>query len=89
MIIPLPPLTREVRLENQKKAKELGEKQKTVIRNIREKQIKSMRNALKEDPSLGKDALHQGEKGVDKETKSSLEQIDKITEQLKKDIMSA
>ena len=48
-----------------------------------------MRAALKDDPSLGKDALHRGEKEVDKETKTSLEEIDKIAEQLKKDIMSA
>jgi ribosome recycling factor len=88
MIIPLPPMTRQVRLENQKKVNEMAERQKTMIRNIREKQIKSMRNALKEDPGLGKDALHKGEKDVDKQTKASVEDIDKITEQLKKDIMS-
>jgi len=82
-------MTREVRLANQKKAKELGDKQKTVIRNIREKQIKSMRNALKDDPGLSKDVLHKGEKDVDKETKASVDEIDKVTEQLKKDIMAA
>jgi len=82
-------MTREVRVENQKKVKEIGEKQKIVIRNIREKQIKSMRNALKDDPGLSKDVLHKGEKDVDKETKASAEEIDKITEQLKKDIMTA
>jgi ribosome recycling factor len=48
-----------------------------------------MRNALKEDPSLGKDTLHKGEKDIDKETKASIDEIDKIAEQLKKDIMSA
>jgi ribosome recycling factor len=82
-------MTKETRLENQKKAKELGEKQKAVIRNIRQEQIKLIKKALKEDPGIGKDAVTRVEKEVEKEVKSTLEDVDRITEQIKKDIMSA
>ena len=89
LIIPLPPMTKETRIENQKKAKELGEKQKTVIRNIRQEHLKLIKNALKEDPGIGKDAATRVEKDVEKQMKSTLEEVDRITEQIKKDIMAA
>jgi ribosome recycling factor len=89
LIIPLPPMTKETRIENQKKAKELGEKQKTVIRNIRQEHLKLIKNALKEDPGIGKDAVTRVEKNVEKQVKSTLEEVDRITEQIKKDVMVA
>ena len=89
LIIPLPPMTKETRLENQKKAKELGEKQKLIIRNIRQEHLKLIKNALKEDPKLGKDVIARVEKDVEKEVKSTLEDLDRIVEQIKKDIMTA
>lgn len=89
LIIPLPPMTKETRTENQKKVKELGEKQRIVIRNIRQEQLKLIKNALKEDPGIGKDAAARVEKDVEKQIKSTLEEVDRITEQIKKDIMAA
>ena len=72
-----------------KKAKELGERQKIVIRNIRQDHLKLIRNALKRDPGIGKDVAARIEKDVEKETKSTLEEVDRITDQIKKDIMAA
>ena len=89
LIIPLPPMTKETRIENQKKAKELGDKQKTIIRNIRQEHLKLIKNALKEDPGIGKDATTRAEKDVEKQMKSTLEEVDRIIEQIKKDIMAA
>ena len=89
LIIPLPPMTKETRIENQKKAKELGDKQRTMIRNIRQEHLKLIKNALKEDPGIGKDAATRAEKDVEKRIKSTLEEVDRITEQIKKDIMAA
>ena len=89
LIIPLPPMTKETRLENQKKAKELGEKLKTTVRNVRQDQLKLIKSAFKEDPTIGKDTVSKVEKDVDKEMKKTLEEIDRITEQIKKDIMVA
>jgi ribosome recycling factor len=82
-------MTKETRLENQKKAKELGDKMKTVIRNVRQEHLKLVKNALKEDPGLGKDAVTRVEKDVEKQIKSTLEEVERITEQIKKDIMTA
>jgi len=89
LIIPLPPMTKETRLENQKKAKELGDKMKIIVRNIRQEHLKLIKNALKEDPGLGKDAIARVEKDVEKQIKSNLEEVDRITEKIKKDIMTA
>ena len=89
LIIPLPPMTKETRIENQKKAKELGDKQRTIIRNIRQEHLKLIKNALKEDPGIGKDAATRVEKDVEKQIKTTLEEVDRITEQIKKDIMAA
>lgn len=89
LFIPLPPMTKEKRLENQKKVKDLSEKQKVVVRNIRQGHIKLIKTAVKEDPGIGKDAVTRIEKEVEKEIKSTLEEIDRIAEQLKTDIMTA
>ena len=89
LTIPLPPMTKEVRLEKQKKAKDLAEQQKIVIRYIRQDHLKLIRNALKRDPGIGKDVAARIEKDVEKETKSTLEEVDRITDQIKKDIMAA
>jgi ribosome recycling factor len=89
LIIPLPPMTKETRLENQKKAKDLADKQKILVRNIRQDQLKVIKSAFKEDPAIGKDAVTRVEKDTDKEMKKTLEEIDRITEQIKKDIMVA
>jgi ribosome recycling factor len=89
LTIPLPPMTKETRIENQKKAKELGDKQKTVIRNIRQEHLKLIKNALKKDPGIGKDTTARVEKDVEKQIKSTLEEVDRITEQIKKDIIAA
>ena len=89
LIIPLPPMTKETRLENQRKAKDLADKQKTLVRNIRQEQLKLIKSAFKEDPAIGKDAVTRVEKDTEKEMKKTLEEIDRITEQIKKDIMVA
>jgi len=89
LLIALPPVTRESRLENQRKVKELVENKKTTVRNIRHDHLRLIKTAFKEDPSLGKDAVTKAEKDVDKEIKSTLEELDKIGEQIKIDIMEA
>jgi len=82
-------MTKETRFENQKKAKDLADKQKTLVRNIRQDQLKLIKSAFKDDPAIGKDAVTRVEKDTDKEMKKTLEEIDRITEQIKKDIMVA
>lgn len=82
-------MTRQTRLDNQKKVKELGEKQKTIVRNIRHDHLKLVKKAAKDDPEMGKDVIVRVEKDVEKEIKSALENIEKISEQVQKDIMSA
>jgi len=82
-------MTRQTRLDNQKKVKELGEKQKTIVRNIRQDHLKLVKKAAKDDPEMGKDVVVRVEKDVEKEIKSALEDIEKISEQVQKDIMSA
>ena len=89
LFISLPQITKETRLENQKKVKELAENKKAVVRNIRHDHLKFIKAALKDDPSIGKDEATKAEKDVDKEVKSTLEEIDKIGEQIKRDIMEA
>jgi ribosome recycling factor len=89
LIIPIPPMTKEKRLENQKKVKDLGEKQKTVVRNIRQEHLKLIKKAFKDDRALGRDAVIRVAKDVEKEVKTALEETDKITEQIKKDILTA
>jgi ribosome recycling factor len=82
-------MTKETRLENVKKVKDLGDKQKIHLRSIRQDHLKLIKKALKDDPGLGKDAVTRTEKEVEKEIKSALEEVDKIAEQVKKDIMAA
>ena len=89
LLIPLPPLTKQTRLDNQKKVKELGEKQKTAVRNIRQDHLKLIKKAAKHDPGMGKDVVTRVEKEVEKEVKSMLEEVEKISEQVQKDIMEA
>jgi ribosome recycling factor len=89
LFIPLPPMTKETRLENVKKVKELSDKQKTVLRSIRQDHLKLIKSALKDDPGIGKDAVTRVEKEVEKDFKTALEEVDKIAEQIKKDIMAA
>lgn len=89
LFIPLPPMTKETRLENVKKVKELSDKQKIVLRSIRQDYLKLIKSALKNDPGIGKDATARVERDVEKDIKTALEEIDKIAEQIKKDIMAA
>ena len=89
LIIPLPPLTKQTRVDNQKRIKELGEKQKTLVRNIRQDHLKLIKQAAKVDPTIGKDEVAKIEKEVEKEIKSTLEEVEKISEQVQKDIMNA
>jgi ribosome recycling factor len=89
LFIPLPPLTKQTRLDNQKKVKDSAEKQKAIVRNIRQDHLKLIKKAAKDDPELGKDAVTRAEKDVEKEIKKALEDIEKISEQVKKDIMVA
>jgi ribosome recycling factor len=89
LVIPLPPLTKETRLGNQKKVKELGEKQKITVRHIRQRHMKLIKSAAKDDPSISVDVIARAEKDVEKEIKSALADIDKVTDQVKDDIMKA
>ena len=81
-------MTKETRLENQTKVKEIGERQKTTIRNIRQDHLKLIKKAFKDDPGLGKDAVAKAEKVVEKEMKSTLNEIEKLTEKIMKEVMT-
>lgn len=82
-------MTKERRLENQKKVKELAEKQKIAVRNIRQEHLKLTKNVVKDDPGIGKDEVTRAEKDIEKKVKSAVDDIDRITEQVRKDIMEA
>ena len=82
-------MTKETRLDNVKKVKDLNDRQKTVLRNIRQGQLKLIKAAFKDNPALGKDAVTRVEKDVEKEIKTTGDEVDKISEQIKKDIMEA
>jgi ribosome recycling factor len=89
LLIPLPPLTKETRVENQKKVKEIGETKKTMVRNIRHDHLKLIKKAAKDDPGMGKDVVTRIEKEVEKEIKSTLEEVEKLSERFQRDIMTA
>lgn len=89
LIITLPPMTRQTRLDNQKKLKDLAEKQKTIIQNIRQKHNKQVKAASKDDPTLGEDIIKRILKEVDKEIQKTLGEITKITDKVSEDIMAA
>jgi ribosome recycling factor len=87
LVIPLPPITRQTRLENQVRVKELAEKQKVVVRSLRQDKLKGIKAATKKDKSIGKDEVARAEKEVEKEVKEYLEKIGKISEKVQKEIM--
>ena len=87
LIIPLPPVTKQTRLDNQKKMRDLGERQKIAIRNIRQDHLKFIKKAAKQDRSLSEDVVVHVEKEVEKHVKSSLDEVVMITEKAQKLIM--
>jgi ribosome recycling factor len=89
LIIPLPPMTKQTRLDNQKKVKDLAEKQKTIIQNIRQKYNKQIKAASKDDPTLGEDIVKKLLKDVDKEIQKSFGEVTKIADKVSEDIMAA
>lgn len=89
LIIPLPPMTKQTRLDSQKKLKDLAEKQKTIIQNIRQKHNKQIKAATKADPTIGEDIIKRVLKDVDKEIQKTFGEVIKITDKVSGDIMAA
>ncbi len=82
-------MTKQTRLDNQKKLKDFAEKQKTIIQNIRQKHMKLIKAASKDDPTLGEDIVKKVLKDVDKEVQKTFGEVTKITEKVSDDIMAA
>ena len=89
LVIPLPPMTKQTRLDNQKKLKDFAEKQKTIIQNIRQKHMKLIKATSKDDPTVGEDIVKKVLKDVDKEVQKTFGEVTKITEKVNVDIMAA
>ena len=85
--INVPPLTEERRKDLVKLVKTYGEESKVAIRNIRRENIDKMR-AYNKKKEITDDLLKQYEEKVQKITDKYIAEIDKITAEKEKEIMS-
>ena len=60
---------------------------KTAIRGLRQDHLKHIKRIAKENKSLGKDEVSRAEKNVEKEVKSCLDEIVKISEKVQAEVM--
>lgn len=85
--IPLPPLTEERRKEMTKVVRNEAEKGRIAVRNVR-RDANSMIKDLLKDKDITEDAARKAEESVQKITDKLIAEIDKLTEQKEKDLMS-
>jgi ribosome recycling factor len=82
----IPDLTEERRKELIKVLKNMGEKGKVAIRNIRREANEDLKKKLK-DKMISEDASKNFEKNIQKLTDSNIENIDKILSEKEKEII--
>jgi ribosome recycling factor len=85
--LPIPSLTEERREELKKTMKEIAEKSKVSIRNIRREGKDELKKLL-EKKSISEDENKKFEKEIQTITDSSIAEIEKVLEKKEKEIMS-
>ena len=81
-----PPLTEDKRKEIAKDISHIAEDSKVQVRNVRRDTIEKLKE-MKKKGDLTEDDLKQGEKKVQKSTDKYIDEIDKIADKKKKEIM--
>ncbi len=84
--ISIPPLSEERRKEVVKQAKQIAEKQRVAIRNIR-RSAKEELHAKQKASEISEDEMRRSETQLDKETESHIARIDVLLVKKEKDIM--
>ena len=84
--LPIPPLTGERRKEFSRQAKELGEKTKIAIRNIR-RDSNDMIKEMQKDGDITEDELKRGLTKIQEATDNAVKKIDDIVAEKEKEIM--
>ena len=84
--LPIPPLTGERRKEFSRQAKELGEKTKIAIRNIR-RDSNDMIKEMQKDGDITEDELKRGLTKIQEATDDAVKKIDDIVAEKEKEIM--
>ena len=86
ILVKIPPLTQERRKELTKLVSQLGEEAKIAIRNARQEALKDIKKQF-EEKLLSEDEKGRLEKQIDETTKDLNQQVDKIVETKKQQIM--
>ncbi len=85
--VPVPPLTEELRKDIAKQAKQKGERAKVVIREIRQKGNDLIRKQ-KTDGVIPEDEQKKLEKKIQELTDDSCKELDKLTQEKEKEILT-
>lgn len=83
----VPPLSEERRKQIVQQIKQMGEKVKVSLRNLRRDSIKSIEDEEKKK-TITEDERDKGKKDVDEMTKKYTDQVDQVIESKSKEIMS-
>ena len=85
--LPFPQLTEERRKELTKQIAKLGEEAKVAVRNIRRDAMEESKE-MKKNSELTEDEQKQAEKNIQDVTDKFIKEVDKVTEEKNKEIMS-
>jgi len=85
--VPLPALTEERRRDLARVVRDEAEKARVAVRNVRREAIQQCKDLLK-SKEISEDEAHRAESDIQKITDSHIAQIDEITAQKEKDLMS-
>ena len=85
--VPLPPLTEERRREITKVVKRLAEEGKVAIRNVRREANDSVKKLLK-DKEISEDEARGSDNDIQKLTDKFIAEVDTVTEEKEKEIMT-
>lgn len=85
--VPLPPLTEERRKELARVVRDEAEKAKVAIRNVRREANQSLKDLLKEK-SVSEDEERRAQNNIQKITDEHISEVDKMSSQKEKDLMS-
>jgi len=85
--IPLPALTEERRVELTKQVKSEGEQAKITIRNIRRDSMQDLKDFLNEK-MISEDDYHKGQTVIQNITDNMIENIDSLSENKQKELMT-
>lgn len=85
--LPFPPLSEETRKDSLKQAKQIAEKFKVGIRNVRHDEIEMIKQ-MEKDKEITEDDRERGIKEIDKITNDFITKIDEIFKDKEKEILS-